>query len=376
MRYTFGDALPLAGGAAPLLTAAIAESWPRSIGALGRRAGISKFAASRAAAVLRERQLLLVDQEEYSFNDEHPLAPTLTALAWDFSGVRRVRPSAPTDYPSPFFEGPGDGYEFRDLIPPSLSPAAVAESGRLPLAAGPCMLDSRRQFSHLGEVLRALYTFEATAQGVYSYWHNERLRDVIHQTLHFGPPTQAARRTLEIACSEDQQADQDPTSATIPGAVWARATYLLSAETRRVLFVTRIMSTAIDETAPVHRLREDALQRLSMSNKGDGQMREQWISEALAFEAEAREIWSAGALRDTHRYAFVGGTPTVRDVGTAGDQILAIELHAVATTLASEVRRMAEHPCMDSWAVAHPDERTMYELATEVPADLLSRHPR
>ncbi len=368
--YTFGDALPLAGAAAPLLTAAIGKTWPCPLAQLARSADVSKYAASRAAASLRQHALLLVDEDGlYSFNDDHPIAPTLVGLAWRYNGIERVPPSAEPTWPSVRAEEPFDDFNYRDLIPPSLRRGAPPGSLDAP---GPALLEARTQFTRLGPLLGELHGFEHTAQQVYAHWRTERLRDVVHQTLHLGAATLEAQRTLRAVCGPDQQGSDDPATTPIPGHEWVRATYLVSVDVFRLLWLAKIMKAAIAAGSRIHSLRGDALAHLTYINRSpDSASRARWTEQALAAAAEANGLWSTHGTEDGQSYAFLGGSPTPVDVGTAGDQILAVQFVAAARQLAREVALMAAHPSVIEWANLNPKDTATYSLITTVVDDVL-----
>ncbi len=368
--YTFGDALPLAGAAAPLLTAAIGKTWPCSLAQLARSAGVSKYAASRAAPTLRQHALLLVDEEgRYSFNDDHPIAPTLVGLAWRYNGIQRIPPSAEPTWPVVQVEEPFDDFSYRDLIPPALRLGAPAGLLEVP---GPALLDARTQYTRLGPLLSELYGFEHIAQQVYANWRTERLRDVVHQTLHLGAATLEAQRTLRAVCGSDQQGPDDPATTPIPGHDWVRATYLVSADVFRLLWLAKIMKAAIAAGSRIHSLRGDALAHLAYINRSpDSASRARWTEQALAAAADAEGLWSTHGTEDGQSYAFLGGSPAPVDVGTAGDQILAVQFVATAKQLAREVARMAAHPSVIEWVNLHPKDAATYSLTTTVVDDVL-----
>lgn len=366
MVYTFGDALPLAGAAAPLLTAAIDQTWPCTLAQLARRAGISKYAASRAAPVLRQQALLVVDEDgRYAFNDDHPIAATLVGLAWRYNGVQRVPPAKEPIWPEVTWEDPLDDFSYRELIPPSLRRGAPPSASDL---AGPTLLDARTQYTRLGPLLARLYEFEHTAQQVYAHWRTERLRDVVHQTLHLGYATREAQRTLRAVCGPDQQGPDDPTTTPIPGHDWVRATYLVSVDVVRLLWLVKIMKAAIAAGGRINDLRGDAITKLLYLNRSPDSSpdshRDRWLQQALASAAEADALWATHGTEDGQAYAFLGGSPRPVDVGTAGDQILAVHFASTADALAREVTRMAAHPSVTEWIKANTREAARHELAT------------
>lgn len=72
-------------------------------------------------------------------------------------------------------------------------------------------------------------------------------------------------------------------------------------------------------------------------------------------------------------YKNIGGTPRVVDVGTAGEQVMAVQLLRIAKDLAAQVAVMAQAQYVQDWIALHPDETTRCALVTEIPTDLLRR---
>lgn len=362
-RYTFADALPLNGSSAPLLTAAIALPYPVSLATLARRAAISRFAAARAVTDLVHREVLLVKEDEYSFNDSHDLADLLRTLAWRFGGVLRPDPGAEQYWraQSPRWN---DVY-YQDLIPESLLklPSKVKDPVN---ATGPNLIDARDIHSWAWAMVPELRDYEHEGQEVYRLWANERLRDVIHQTLHFGGALNEAMRTLAQECDEEAQGNTDPRSTCVSIETWARATYLVSAEVRDVLRVIEILDIACRVGNRVNSLRDNALEALrDVDHAGqESQFREAWIEQASQAAAEATLLWAD----DSHGvYKRIGGQPRPADVGTAGDQVLAIRLLRTATRLASKVDEMAAHPGFLQWTLDEPEAAAQVDLVRSIP---------
>lgn len=366
-RFTLGDVLPLSGSIAPLLTASIEMPHPATLTELAKRGGISKFAASRAAAVLMEHELLQLDDFGYEFNDEHMLAPTARALAWRFSGVRR--PPKDDGWPLPVFVDRHDDFSYRRLIPASLR--VTGSPGKdAPNAGGPDLVTARDLCTWIEGICPELWGYARDGQDVFTRWSNERLRDMIHQTLHFAQPLRACLDTLVEASDVAVQAGADPRTVRVNDQAWARATYLVSAEASNVLHVVSILDTAIRIGGRVNTTRDQALSSLSSANYvGQGSdLTERYLQDALSSECEAEALWADSS---SGPYRNLGGFPRACDVGTAGDQILAVRLLRTAHTLTSQVATMANYASLTTWRSAHPEEAAQIPLCTTVPVDLL-----
>lgn len=362
--YTFSEALPVRGSEPQLVTAAIAAPYPKSLTELARDAGISKFAASRAAESLTSSGLLGSTEDGYLFNDEHPLAPVLLDLAWRFSGVRR-----PVVHRPGWYDPAEDlviDYHHQRWIPEPLQ----VLSGQVDPRPGPDLQTAREATGWMGQMLPRLRTYESVGQEVYRWWSNERLRDMIHQTLHFGDALRPARASLLQASGRQAQGSRPPESVTVPALVWVQATYLASAELRDLLRVISILDTAIRVGRAVHRWRSDALYHLDQVNYSgrDSEHADGWLQESLDAAARAEALWAD----ESHGpYKRIGGLPRAEDVGTAGDKILAVCLRRDATELAARVEQMATHPCVHQWRAEHPDQARQIPLVTQVPEGVL-----
>ncbi|SDS85437.1 hypothetical protein SAMN04488570_2866 [Nocardioides scoriae] len=346
--FAYGDVIPANGAPSQLVTAAIATLHPASLTELARTAGISKFAASRAAAPLIESDLLRVGDDGYHFNDAHPFARDLCRLAWRVSGVQRPEQLAQRSEMirlPPRHATPSDAMprEYRDVVPAALHARAGDNDD-----SGPDLITVRDTWLELGEQISALDAYEACGRDVYAKWKTERLRDVVHQTLGFGGAVAEARQTLLEVSTAQMQGDADPRHVYISSHAWARATWLVSAELRDVVGVIAILDRAIWVGGRINTLRSDALYHLEAASyvTASTSAGQHQIAEALASAAEARALW----LDDSHGpYANLGGRPRPVDVGTAGDQILAVQLAASAKRLGRLLFDMAHHPALASW---------------------------
>lgn len=365
--YTFAEALPVRGSESQLITAAIASAYPKSLTELARDAGISKFAASRAAVPLTHSGLLLDTEDGYAFNENHPLAQVLLDLAWRFSGARR--PAAPHGWDTDAHQLVVDHYQFGRWLPEPLQRIDGQDDALV--GPGPDLRTVRETTARMGELLPRLRSHEAIGQEVYRRWSNERLRDLIHQTLHMGGALHPAITSLRLAAGHQAQGALAPEEGHIHGLVWVQATYLVSAELRGLLRVLSLLNTAIGVGREIHRQRGEALFLLEQASIAgpDSEFAGSRLQDALAVAALAQELWADDSYG---HYRRVGGTPQVEDVGTAGDQIYAVALHRDATELAALVDQMAEHPSVQQWTTEHPEHAKQAPLIRAVPEKVLT----
>lgn len=321
------------------------------LGELAREAGVSKFAASRAATPLTEMSLLAVDEDgRYEFVTSHPMAETLSDLAWRVSGVIRGNPDQPAGRWHSLVE---DDWDYRDLLPPPLR-LGVKPLPALSQVQGPCLVDIRDFITGLQPLFDDLNDYWTVAQEVYSRWHNERLRDVIHQATFTGALA-AAAATLREVCDSSAQGDGDPWQVCITGHHWVRATYLVSATAVKVCTLLRILLRAVDLGGQVNRRRDEAIMMLEdVNGRPDSEHASSWVARALAAVAEADQLWSAPTPDGERPYHHVGGMPRPVDVGTAGDQILAVQLTNSLQRVTDTVASMANHPSLAAWWAAYP----------------------
>ncbi len=366
-RYTFQDALPLAGSSAALVTAAIEAAYPMPLPKLAKAAGISRFAATRAVEAAREAGIMLQDDMDlWEFNDDHELAQLLCDLAWRFSGVRRgKRPDSPWWSNWRSSNEWNDEYRYREIIPGSLlEPTDDDPAARLP---GPDLVTARAFIAWAPELIGAMRQFEYEGQSVFSLWRNERLRDMVHQTLHFGSPLARAVELMREAANADAQGEAAPHDVTVSARDWAQAVYLLSADARDLVRVIRILQVAIREAGRVHSKRDLALNRLEQIDRlgAEDKFHDKRLQEALEAATEARAIWRADDV-ELH-YKNIGGSPIPIDVGTAGDKIFAVRMERLASELVEKVNEMAAHPSFTAWAETHPEEAEQFPLVTDAP---------
>ncbi|MGL5858314.1 MAG: hypothetical protein ACRC35_07920 [Angustibacter sp.] len=212
--------------------------------------------------------------------------------------------------------------------------------------------------------------FERAAQDVFSLWSTQRLRDVVHQTLHLGAPASAAAATLRAAATAEVQGEGNPFEMRVSARAWVRATYLLSAELHEAVSVLRILEDAITEGGQANQHRAAALGALNAANyAGSGsELTPTLVEEALEEERAADAIDNRGR----GRYHSIGGAPRSSDVGGTGDQILAVQLLRAAQELASQVEVMADMPCVQDWRQDHPQDALAHPLLTAVPEALFS----
>lgn len=346
-RYTFADALPLSGSTAPLITAAVGLGYPVRLADLARRAEITKFSASRAAASLTELGLLQLDADgRYEFVDEHPMAATVRKLAWRLNGVTRPDPNRYDRMPPlPALE---DDYSYRELIPHTLRKGTEPRS-ELMKQRGPSLVEVRDWLTDIAPMFAELARYWNVAQDVYSRWRTERLRDVVHQVGNFGAALSEATQTLRTVCGPEAQGDADPWQTCIAAHHWVRATYLVSAEAAWVQQVMRILLLAIEVGGKIHHHRAEAIFQLEYAADAQRENRDSRpaFEKATAAAVEAKRLWNTPV--DGKAYRNIGGIPRPVDVGTAGDQILAVQLSVTLRRLTDVVADMAEHPSFACW---------------------------
>lgn len=367
VRYTFQDALPLTGSSAALVTAAIGSPHPLPLPHLARVAGISRFAATRAADPAREMGVLVEDGGLWEFNDEHELSRLLCQLAWRFSGVVRSRKDG-VSYRRVIDQEWGAEYRYRELVPESLLQAETNDPSRD--VRGPDLVQVRALVDWGRDIMGDLRSFEADGQEVYSLWRTERLRDLIHQTLHFGEPLSRAISLMTPAAGAEAQGEKAPHEVNVTAFDWARATYLVAAEAHDLVRVIRILETAIRAGGRMHTLREDALGHLEMLARAesDSKHRQTWIDQAVQAAADAQAIWRGDTDTADIPYKHIGGMPRPVDVGTAGDKVYAVRLLRSARRLVDKTSEMASHPAFTAWSEAHPLEADQFPLISEVPS--------
>lgn len=344
--------------------AALGSPHSMTVGELAEAGGVSKFTASSAAAALVEQGLLLRDgYGDHSVNGAHPLAPTLRELAWRFNGVR---PGGSNDVNGRLAWTPDD-YFYRESIPESLRLTPDPDE-RLDVLVGPDLVTARDTVTALQGLCGQLYAFESDSQRVFSEWRNERHRDLIHQVLQFGSATRAASSTLEEWAGPSAQGSANPQAVAISGRAWVRAAYLVSADARDVHRVFKVLTTAVERAGRIHELRESALRELRTINYGTGgELPKDRVRVALRLAAEADRALERDAAAKTGRYMFTGGTPDLVDVGTAGDQLVAVRLARTLEHLTGMVARMVGEECVTRWQQLYPQESERHSLLTSAP---------
>ena len=375
--FTYVDVLPSAGSTAPVLLAAFACGHSRPLAQLAKAAGVSRFAAGRALPELLERGLLREDLDGgegwYEYVPNNPQHELIADMAWRFSGLTRppeetwVRLDPDDDAR---YEDEQVRWRYGQLLPSSeLIADVIARTG---LADGPDLVTARDFTTWAGRAGGRLRQFERYSQQVYGYWTTERFVDMIHQTIHFGGALAKARRDVELSCGARAQGGRDPHQVALPAQIWAQAMFLVSAETARVLDLVRMLDVAITEGIEIHSLRDKAIHDLELVSQRDRglESRDQYLQEAQEAAAAARHRWQDPPTR----YASVGGTPRARDVGTGGDQLMAVQLLDAAQHLAHQVATMADHPSLHPHREAATAEGI--DLITDVPESILTENRR
>lgn len=298
----------------------------------------------------------------YWFVDDHPMAATVIELAWRHSGV--VRPEPLSDrFPWRTGESrfPSEDYAYRGYVPEELRTSGGNDVQRGE-TEGPSLVATRDLLTRFRPLFVDLTAYERNAQEVYSLWHTERLRDVIHQA-DFTPPLVAASTTLREVCDFTAQGQHNPWETCVPAHSWVRATYLVSATAYKVATLLGILTKAVNVGGQVNDLRSSAINMIKQIEYApDSDFAAEWLSEARQAVAAADRMWDShdGELP----FRNVGGMPHPVDVGTAGDQILAVQLNASLCRLIDIIASMADHPSVVSWQRRHPDDGAPQLLLT------------
>lgn len=372
-RYNLASALPLTGSAGALLTAAISARWPTKLSVLAREAEISKYAASRAATGLIETGLLQIDEGNlYVFNRRHEMSDVLVELAWRYSGIALPPESLSgrfySEVDSVLLTKQGDSYEVRDHIPKPLRLEALPDLDFTDII-GPDLVTARDAVTRMRRLLLELSSYEEMSQKVYSLWGTERLRDMIHQTLHFGYCLSAASATLLKMCDAEVQGTHDPHDVAVPAWAWVRATYAVSAEARRVHRLIRILTKAVTVGGAIQSHRAEALSELvAIKREGlNSKYTERSVRNAVEEQDKAEKLWNQRFEKEELPFAFIGGIPNVEDVGTAGDKILIVQLANTIKKITDLVARMAAHSSIATWRDSYPEYAAAYPLVTVTP---------
>jgi len=304
--YSPDRALPIHGAAGLLMGAAVAnEGIPLSLSELGRRAGISKFAARRAGQKLREAGFLDNRPGGWTFNGEHELADLAREVMWTLLGACRALES----------EGVRAGDEdYWTDVPLSLRAAppssralgeqpgvAAPAQGLLDLPA-PTALEVRVLVKTLAQPLNRIAKLEDRSDDVCCWWGQGRARDWIRVIGALGGAGARAFNELSTAAATHPLVEGEwlLPHEPVPPESWLRAAFWLDAELRQVNNVL---------------LRLDA--------------------------------------------------PGPDDFGRLGDQLVAAEVRDVAEGLLDVSESLVAHECMQAWMATSP-KAAKYPFLTEI----------
>lgn len=355
-RFTYASALPVSGAAADLLTAAMARDFPVTLKTLAEDAGISTFAASRAAGDLLAAGLILGDRSEgFVFNWDHEQARELARLAWRYSGVRR-----PYNPVFPSIDASSPAQPWLDLVPDAIG-----------LPAGPNLLQTRDHADQIGEVVNRMGEIRTISQEVFRQWRDERLRDVIHLSIELGGSALMAARHLASAADSHTQGDADPRQVSVAGTPWVRATLMVNAEahTLQSALIPLVKGAAVGAAMRGHRRRALALAddaaRLSKTRPHDALS----ALTGIAAEISAADdlLWNRDHGQDRQPFHHLGGTPAQDEVGTSGDMVLAVRAQAALEDLVEILDVMATQAPVTQWQQQHPELARDYPLLLEIP---------
>lgn len=208
--FPYASALSTSDAEVRLLTALIQlADYPRRMKLLAETAGISAFAASRAAKTLTERGLMTQPGGAgYALSREHPDLPSILPLVWRYSGVRLPLQSR---HPRPIDLGNGGASLIRERglrgwIPDELVIPSEHTDDVLP-GDGADLITARDLVTTLERLLPAIDQVVDTVREVYSVWSTERARDVKHQIQEVGALTRQAH--AELIAAADWQAQGD-----------------------------------------------------------------------------------------------------------------------------------------------------------------------
>jgi hypothetical protein len=135
---------------------------------------------------------------------------------------------------------------------------------------------------------------------------------------------------------------------------WAQATFAVHAEAQlHQQWAGWCAATAdlVRDLERAQQLAADATHALAVSDRLDDQRRmpsprrPELVDRIAEQEREIDRLEAA-----LSRYGGVGGTPRLRDIGTAGERLLAAAFTTVVGDLTAQVGEMARHPSVAEWA--------------------------
>ncbi|HEY3514626.1 MAG TPA: hypothetical protein VGL36_35930 [Kribbella sp.] len=324
-----GELLPVHGAAGQLLAAAIASPVPASLTRLGEAVGLSKFTASRAGRQLQEAGLLHqeTDGRGYVFNSGHPLAELATTIVRVVLGVTPRVPPSHTE----IVESRVDDSSYLDQLPEHLrlpGPDGGERAAWSPVTA----VAARVVIEQLDVLMKRVLEPEELGQRMYARWGSQRARDVVHQTLHLGTATSAARKTLALEVLGGRPVQRHAVSSW----AWARATFLVRAEQGLLARSAELFEQAVEFGVRFRARREDQLYDAGMIARRREVLDEDRWQRMNARQVEIEQMWE-GALGSVRN---IGGTTAPYDVGLVGDQAVAIMLSQLADQYGDLATRM------------------------------------
>jgi hypothetical protein len=184
----------------------------------------------------------------------------------------------------------------------------------------------------LGELMRRVLEPEEIAQAMYAQWGSQRAPDMVHQTLHLGNATGAARSTLVAETSARRPGGHTHVSTW----AWTRATCLVRAEQQRLERTAELFEKAVKFGGTFHGRREQLLDEITLIARRQELDREDQLQRITDRYAEVQQLWkdTTGVLH------HIGGMPGPTDVGATGDQFLAVILQNLASRYATLGQRM------------------------------------
>lgn len=336
-RNVPGRVLPLTDAETLLMAAAVHwDGRPMSLSELGRHAGISKFAASRAGQHLRQTELLVeseTDLGRWVFHRQHSLAGLVSDLMWTLMGA-----IAPANESGVL---PGGVLLEQEVRRRRLKAGEI--DAHLGGVEGPPVARVRSVVAQLRHLTHRLYEFDAVCRQLHSRSGNERHRDLAHQFMHLGARAFDATTGLLDAVT----APRNPMSVTwvrpedrVPAGHWVAATYAVGEEVQLVHRLLQLLGRGSAVTSELGRVAHGLFAGLGRTAQQEpGEVLEAAKARAHRFD----EVWSAAVEENV---AWIGGTPSAWDQLSAGDEVFRVELREVGEALLAVLRQMAVEECV------------------------------
>ncbi len=324
------------------------------IAGAGRIAGLSYATANRATAVLVESGLVVAcDGGGYRFNIDAPHGGIVLDAVQAATGYEyRQEPRSWMDTPG--WDGGVASLEVRDTVlarrmPEPLLKRGNAASGCSVVTPGPTALEARTFSLEIQHTVGAsLMLLVDTLQEPYALWHEERDRDLIHQTMHLGAGVHAAISSLTT------HADESDADAENHAVRWVHAAYALAAEAAYIQeLLTELahgadliaLRTKID--AQIHEARRD-LKRVEADEALAARGRDAFLASYRdrLTRAEARREVVAEVIRNAHGR---------RALGFSGARLLYGTLEQYHHVIAPLAHEAFDHPSVQPWIAAYRD---------------------